>query len=283
MKTFKKIVNEIKDTTELTHVVEVYEQVAASKMQKIRNDILTSREFFEGLVKLSKDVGADFEGLVSAARGISTTEAAVFVSANAGLYGDIIARTFDLFLQYLDEHKVDAYVVGKVGEEMMRRTAPGKTYRPFEMSDEEIEEQQFNILAKNLAGYERITVFYGRFQSIVSQESQAATISGEILSEYQGNKKATQQMLEGKKLKYLYEPDVAAVSNFFGKEIMTATFEAMLRESQLAKYGSRLMHLDMAINKIEEQLGDQNDQKLKIRKRMQEKKQRASLGGILFR
>ena len=244
MKTYKLMTSEIINTKEIGHIIEVYEEVAATKMQRIRADILVSRDFFDGLMKVSEDVGLDLENLkLEKAR----REAAVFVSANTGLYGDIVSKTFSLFMDYLKDKDPDIFVIGKLGSEMLKKTLPGKRFETVEISDEKIEMDKFSAVNKVLMNYEKISVFYGRFGSIVNQYSHASVISGEIVKEYQKGK--TWDKRKNKtSLKYFYEPDVKKVSEFFGNEILTATFEAMLRESQLAKFGSRLMYLDMAID-----------------------------------
>jgi F0F1-type ATP synthase gamma subunit len=277
MKTFKKIREEIGNTYELGQMIQVYEEVAASKMQKIRSDIIIARDFFDGLMMLSEEVGVDLKNLKLDK---PKKEAVVLVSANVGLYGEIITKTFNDFVKYVSQKPAEVFVVGRLGKEMLERAFPGVKFSVIELSDEKIEPEKFTELAKSLMGYESITVFYGRFKSIVNQFSHSSTISGEIVKDFQ---KGDLINLKQKQLKYFYEPDVVKISEFFGNEILVATFEAMLRESQLAKFGSRLMHLDMATHKIEEKLVLQGVEKRKIKKRIMEKKQRQSLGGILFR
>jgi F0F1-type ATP synthase gamma subunit len=277
MKTFKKISDEIRDTHELGQMVQVYEEVAASKMQKIRGDIMVARDFFDGLMKISEEVGVDLENLKLDK---PKKEAVVLVSANAGLYGEIIGKTFNDFIAYISKPNIEIFIVGRLGKEMLEKAKPGTAFQMIELSDEKIEDDKFSVLAQKLMGFEAITVFYGRFKSIVNQLSHTSTISGEIIKDFQ---KGDIDKMEKKRLKYFYEPDVINISEFFGNEILVTTFGAMLRESQLAKFGSRLMHLDMATHKIEEKLMMQAVEKRKIRKRIMEKKQKQSLGGILFR
>lgn len=275
MKTFKQITREMADSSGLKKIIEVYEEVAATKMQAIRDETVIARQYYDGLVVVSQQIGADFARISEG----KAAKAAVFVSANAGLYGDIVSKTFSLFAGAVQKEEVDIYVVGSVGEDLMRTRMPGRAFKTFAMPDDVIEEAKFDVIARQLTGYKEIEVYYGRFNNLVNQESAVAKISGDLLGTYQtavGQKKNVKLILH-----YLYEPDVYEVSRFFGEEIMMAGMEQMFRESQLARYASRLMHLDAAITAIEEKLVAYGLEKLKVKKRLYDKKQRGIVVGIL--
>lgn len=277
MRSLKVIIKEIRDDEGLKRIVEVYEEIAAATMQKIRTDTLAARDYYQGLIKISQEIGADFAKISEG----KTKSAAVYVSANAGLYGDIVKKTFYLFLDYIKKSSVDIYVVGRVGKDLMARTAPAIKYKSFEMPDDVIDAAKFDLIAKNLTGYKDIIIFYGKFDSLVNQSAAASKISGDLLGTYQAAMAAKKDVK--RVLNYLYEPDVYTVSKFFGEEILMASVEQMFRESQLAKQASRLMHLDSAINQIDEKIGIQKSQRLKIKKMINDKKQRGIVTGILTR
>jgi len=280
MKTYKQLTEEKKDMQEMRGLVEVYEEIAAKKMQAVREAILSSRAFFEGLAKLSEDVGADFSQFLNRVDPGSThsVTAVVFISANEGLYGDIIERVFQAFLSFIKKDGVDVFVVGRVGAELMDSYAKGISYKKMEIGDDKIDEEEFSQVAKQLLPYKNIVVFYGRFQSIVNQEASSMTISGEMLQrlvpEYED---------VTKHMRYLYEPTLVDISNIFGNEIMASTLEASVRESQLAKFASRMMNLDVAMERIDEHLIKVGFERLKIHKRSLDKKQRQIISGVVVR
>lgn len=104
------------------------------------------------------------------------------------------------------------------------------------------------------------------------------TISGELLKQLiPGHEEAMKHM------RYLYEPTLVDISQIFGNEILASTFEASLREAQLAKFASRMMNLDLAMERIDEQLQKVGFEKLKVRKRGLDKKQRQIISGVVVR
>ncbi len=275
MRTYKSVIDEGKDTFELKNIIEVYEETAAIKMQKIREEILMSREYYRSLGKLADEVGSDLQVVAAGAY----QDAAVFLSANAGMYGDIIGKTFNLFLDFIKKNLVDLYVVGKEGEEMMRNYAPDFKFITLYLSDDTIEEDALGIVIKRLLEYRKVFLFYGKFQNIATQSAETMRVSPELLPKTEKN----WQELKKKRLDYLYEPSVEAVSAVFAKEILSALMAQVFAEAQLAKFGSRLMFLDESLEKIDDRLADVLIEKRSLKKKLMDRKQNTMISGIMAR
>lgn len=274
MQTLKNLNQDQKSLVEMKGLVEIYEEIAAGHMQKIRADIVTSREFYDGLAKLSEEVGADFTNL----RVVSNKPTVVvFISANAGMFGDIVNKIFFQFVEFVRGNPYDVLVVGKWGEEMMREFAPDIVHKYVELADDKVDLEVLSHLMYDLFAYGKIIVYYGKFDSVVNQTPTSATISGQMLPANRPKK------VENKSLRFLYEPTLERISEVFGNEIYASVFEQTLRESQLAKYASRLMHLDSALDRIDDTITDVVGAKRRVRKRLNDKKQLAIAIGFRAR
>lgn len=273
MRNIKTLQADSQTYTELKGLIEVYEEMAAAKMQKIRTEILTSRAFYEGLAKLSDEIGADFRNTSKK----NNKAIAVFISANAGLYGDILEDMFRQFIEFVRSNPVEACVVGSWGADRMRLQAPEISYRYENIGDDTIDIETLSRLMGSLSSYGKIIVFYGKFNSIVNQSAASATISGELLPQ-KDDKTLTQRQLH-----FLYEPSVPDISEVFTNEIMASLFEQSIRESQLAKQASRLMHLDTAMDRVDENIKTVYAEKKKATKRTMDKKQLATTTSALIR
>jgi len=267
MKTYKEISADKKGTLELKGLIEIYEEIAAAKMQQIRSAILDSREYFDGLAKMSDEVGSDLD----VGPDHKKRHAVVFLSADAGLFGDIIDKILVDFLSFVEKNKADVFIAGKLGVELMHSYAPRIKYQYFELSDDKINMEEFGEVVKKLLEYQKISVFYGKFVSIVIQNSSVSTMSGKSLEEFE--KSEDEKEKEIKQRHYIYEPSLEAISEKFGNEILTSVFEQTVRESQLAKYASRLMHLDFALENVDERLKTIHSDRRRIKKRINGKKQ----------
>ena len=274
MKSFKYLISESKNLEEIKGFIEVYEELAASNMQKVRKLILSAREFFENLEKLSAEVGSDVNSIIKSGKKI----AAVFVSSNGGLYGEIIDRTFQFFLEFVKKNEAEVYVVGRLGATLMKTLAPGIPFQVFECSDDTILRGDFDLILRRLFPYSRIVVFYGKFYNIAVQHPYVSDISGEFLS-----KSPDTQDLSKIRFRYLYEPSLFRVSEFFAGEILSSSLEQILRESQLAKHASRLMQLDQTLEVINTNLDKLKNQKRQLGKKISGKKQNSMISGIIAR
>ena len=56
-------------------------------------------------------------------------------------------------------------------------------------------------------------------------------------------------------IKFIFEPSLEEVFNFFDAEIVASLLQQTFHESRLAKLASRLLLLDRSIVKVEEALG----------------------------
>ncbi len=276
MSAIKDIINETKEVMEFRGLIEVYEEIAAGKMRKVKKNIIISRDFYEGLGRLSIEVGSDFN---SALEKEKPEEAIVFVSANAGLYGDIIEQTFKAFFDYIREHKGKLFVVGKIGVHLMHQYAKSFDFEEMEFPDDKVENLPIADIIGKLINFRKITVFYGKFHNLVIQKPNVSTFSGSLFPQTVDELK----LLAKKRMTYLYEPTVYSVSDLFTKEIASGILEQMLLESQLSKLASRVMHLDRAIDKTRENLQKLALKKRKAKKQMLEKKQNTTMAGIIVR
>lgn len=274
MRSYKSLLSDTANLLEIKGMVEVYEELAAGKMQKIRKFILSNRDFFESLEKLSDEVGSDFESVVAAEK--KTT--AVFVSANTGLYGEIIDKTFRQFLDFIAQNETEVYVIGKLGESLMQSLAPRVAYRSLPFSDDEILPEEFDSLLATLFPYKKIIVFYGKFYNIAIQRPFVSRLTGEVLTRSQNPDEFAKI-----RFRYLYEPSLLSVSEVFAGEILTSMLDAILRESQLAKQASRLMQLDQTIENIDLNLTKITAEKRSLRKKSLNRKQNSMISGIISR
>ena len=276
MKSYLSLINEINTLVQIRSMSELYEEHAALHLSRIREDIIHSRDFFEKLGQLAIEVGTD-----NIAASSSTTEpqATILITANEGLFGDIIEHTFRLFLAYISTHTTDVFVVGTMGKQMMHDFAPTTPYSSIALSDTHIDEATFTKTFTMLFPYRTVNIFYGKFQSIATQQAVMSTITGDMGTE----SIKVPQARSTKQLMYLYEPSLEAVAGLFGREINASVFSQILQESQLAKHASRMMHLDAAIQRMDETLGSLAKQKRSSLKKIAERKQQSRLAGLFAR
>ena len=267
--TRKQIVDQTRDLQGLKGLVETYEEVAALRMQAIREAVLKSREFLDGLSRVFADAKSNGSTISTLNR--NGRSVAVFASANTGLYGDIINKTYDLFMEFVQKRKADAVVIGKLGVKLIAERNPELLYNYFDFSDAGLDLSNLSMIMRYLLQFERIYVFAGQYRSLVSQEPTVTSISGD---------EATAGLPAREKNLYLFEPSIAEVLRMFEQEIMTTLFSQSMHEGQLAKFASRLFHLDQSAENIDNSLGSLRITARKMAHNLNAKKQLNTISGI---
>ncbi len=248
MKTLRSIRDELADLGLLQAMVEVYGEVALERMNRVRQGVLYSRWFLEQLESIFSQARASYEHKLAEEKrlGVSPKKkvtmlshngltVAVLIAAKTRLYGDIIRKTYELFIEDVKKGS-EATIIGSVGVAMFKEEMGNKPYTEFELPDDRIDTPAFNEILKHLVQYEEIHVYYGKYKNVITQVPSVYTVSATTLG------RAEAQPYEP----YLFEPSLEAVLAFFEREIFATLFDQTVRESQLAKFAARMVAMDRA-------------------------------------
>ena len=264
MSTLRTIEQDIDDLTYIDTVMETYESVAAIYMRRTKKSIVENRVFYDGLRNTYDEVSYAYQQELAAIKEkhslfpiafwktLTTRmrrgrEVAVWLSANTGLYGDVVQKTFNMFLEHITSTKTDVIIVGKRGKLLFDERMPHVRYVYRDLPDTMTNMENLTSLTELFSRYKRIHVFYGKFESFVSQIPNS-TVLGEIQQTQTTN---TQELPRIKPVtQYLFEPSLKEVAHFFETEIIASLFQQITEESRLAKLAARMYQLDAATEHI---------------------------------
>lgn len=278
MLTKKLLDNEIENLVGLNDMVKSYEEIAASRIRRTRDSVLRNRTFVTEIQQIYEQVIFSYknqvESLMKSKKGKDPKKFSfinkngktlyIFISANTGLYGNLIKRTFDLFLKTPKDSEYDIAIIGKLGLTLWNESKLKQKYYYFDFPDQNVDEKVLEEILKFIITYQKTIVFYGEFQNFIKQNATFSDISGNALTEKVINQQA---------VKFFFEPSLEKILEFFEKQIFASIFEQTVRESQLAKIASRLTSLDTASENIDKQLINMTNQKNRITRSSQNKKQ----------
>ncbi|MBL7078037.1 F0F1 ATP synthase subunit gamma [Candidatus Shapirobacteria bacterium] len=274
MKTSAQVRAEIEWLRGLSELVMAYEEVAAVRMKKIRNEVLQNREFTTGLNQIYQRLKFTYKKEAEKYKlkqNISKNgkTARVFLSANAGFYGPIIQKTFQLFAADLKKEKSDAVIVGRVGRYLFSQAGIKKT-EPlyFDFPDGSFDRQGLKEIADQLLPYEAVVVYHGQYQNIAVQNPLASSISGDQLGPEAG---------EPARASWIFEPSFSSLLSFFESEIFVSLFAHSMYESHLSKFACRMITLDEAAENINKGIAVSLFEKERLRHKQSSKKQLEAL------
>ena len=246
----KKIREEITSLQGVHSLVQTYEEIAAIRMQRVKASVLNNRDFLASLFEIYRHVKFSYQKelvqtkAVPAVKKLGTVH--VLLSANTGLYGDIIHRTFDLFIKGIEGKvsDIDIVVVGKVGLRMfeaVRGNLGVSSYKYFDLPDSTSDPSDFVEIVSYISEYEAVVVYHGQFESILTQKAMKEELSGDL---------PESEIPAAGGADYIFEPSLGKIVGFFESEILASIFEQSLYESSLGKYAARMINLDRAVVNI---------------------------------
>ena len=277
MVTKKEVAKEEDFLGTLRGIVETYEEIAATRMGRIRSSVLESRDFLLEINAIFQQVKSSYKDKISVImkkkrikdpskltfikRNGKTLY--VFVSANTGFYGEIIRKTYGLLVDSLKKESGDVVILGKLGAEIFKADKISAPLTYFDYPDDKIDNDALKKIVEYMIQYEKVLVFYEQFDNVVSQTPIMTNISGDPLSWENA----------GPTTKYFFEPSLEKVMEFFEKEIFGSIFKQTILESELAKFAARMVALDLASDDIKKKLKQTVFQKNRIKHQENNKRQ----------
>lgn len=283
----KDIEAQIQNLELIQALARAYAEISSTRMKNIRTQVLSNRGFLGAIDEIFKEVRASYRRevmklakkkggknkLTFLAHNGKTV--AVFISANTGLYGDLIQRTFGLFMDEVSRQNVEATIIGRLGLSLFLEAAPNRPYTFFDFPDYGVEKERLGDIIRHLVQYEEIHAYYGKYESIVKQVPSVFNISAET-----AELTSTENIPE-EKVKYLFEPTLEEILAFFETQMFGSLMEATLTESQLAKYAARMLAMDAATQNVKDRLTRVRLDRLRVIHALTNRKQLNSLSATL--
>ncbi len=287
------IVGEIEQLKNFRVISQTYQEVAAMRMRRTKDQVLRNREFLSGLSEVFSRVKLSYEDKlreILEAKGISDEEqqnsyigrmnftqkngrdVIVFVSANTGLYGDIIRKVFNYFSKHVDS-SVDVAILGSLGKVLFQERFPGRDFLYYDLSDGNPDPEEVYKIMAEIGEYENILLFHGKFKNILEQEPVQSSVTGESV--------AMEVKEDTRRVYCIFEPSLEEVFEFFESEIKKSLFEHALYESSLSKYTSRMVSLDRAATNASKKLDKLRLKQLLLKHREAEKEKNTLLSGVI--
>lgn len=282
MLTPKQVKKELEKNLALQGLTETYEDVAVSRMQTIRHDVLQTRQFLEGVSEIyaiAKTAYLKQLALVLSRRKREKQlefirrnhkTLTVLISGNHSLLGNIILQTFKTYQGVINQVESDHVILGKIGSYLAESAKPPLVFKQFDFDDYAINDADILPVVEYISKYEKIIVVYPRFISVLRQIPQVDDISGGVVIE---------QTLQTQK-NYFFEPTSRDVMAYFEGQIIGTLFRQKMLEAMLARYAARLTIMDSANQTVKKIVAENERLKVVTDRREANKKMLNSFSGL---
>lgn len=269
MQNTKIIAEEIDNVTAIKLLAEAFEEVSVIRMQRVRGNVLQTREYLEKLSEVFVDVKSTYKKEIAtyiknkksflkkkSVANFSTfakngKTVVVLLSANSKFYGSITERVYSLFINTIRNKEFDIVIVGRLGKEMYdgREGVSGGGSRPytyFHIPDLDFNATDLAPVIDVVLQYEHVQVFYGKFYNMITQLPTSSSVSGDqaLIEDSAG------QNMQRKETQFHFEPTLENVLNLFESQVFTALFKQTVHEAELARLASRITAMESALSSI---------------------------------
>ena len=252
----RDIKKNIDDLSNMKSVVNAYEEIASMKMRDIRGNVLQNRDFIAELANIYRQITVSYKTQIltllqqkkakkNARLSLkiqNNKTACVYFSANSGLFGHILRKTYHEFIAYVETHNAEPVIIGAFGKRLFETQYPGKSFVYYTLAENTNYDELLKHLTETLLSYENVIVFYSQFQNMSSQKITMLDMSGE---EKETQEKAAHPVY------YFFEPSLEKILDFFEHEIFASILEQTFTESDLSRFASRIISLDAARENID--------------------------------
>ena len=290
-----KLAEELNLAQSLQILATAYEEISVMKMRIARDSVLHTRDFLSALSEVFINVKSSYlkkqknehnkgkdstDVLQFSTHKTNGQKVFVLLSATNKLYGDIVYKTFQLFKNSLQKpEEVAIVIVGKTGKEMYTAAFPQKKYTYFDLPDIVPNVETLKPIISYILQYEHVTIFYGRFVNVVTQEAIASSISGdEPLKNAEEN--GDTHILDQQKYGFIFEPSLETLLNFFETQIFSSLFKQTIAEEELARLASRIKAMEQAIVFINTRIDGLTTAQRRAKRQMENAKQLERVAGI---
>lgn len=283
--------------TSIHEFMSTYQELAALQMQRVRDSILQTRRYMDGLSDVFIDVRQSHYQKIKEMldRNKKANQAAlsgkkqhlslstlkkngkslvILISPDSKFSGDITRKVFSAFKDYLHSNDREVALVGTIGERMFTQAFPGKSYQEFNIPEKMVNFNELIPLIKYAIAYEQVDIFYSRFYSLINQEPVKNNVTGDTSFFEQT------QAVEREKRNFLFEPPLQEMLEFFEIQVFSSLIRQALHESYLANLGSRIITLDAATQNITAENAKLNRALVTAERHLSNRKQRERIAGM---
>lgn len=287
----KIIAENLEALNSLKDLAESYEEIAVIRMQKIKNSVLKARDFLAELSDVFVDLKSSYnrevrELILKRKKGdrsilpllqTNGKTLMVYLASNGRLYGSVTQKTYRLFIANLkktDQNATDILIIGTAGKEMYENSGIGRPFTFFDIPDVGVDLAHIKGLMQKFLQYDRVHVYYGKFDNVVNQTPIGTSITGDNIFE--------SEVIEAvnREDKFIFEPALEKIFYFFETQIIANLFSQTLLENQLARHASRVNAMEEALIHIEEESKKLLAAKNQLKHQLQNKKQLETISGL---
>ncbi len=240
MPAIREIIEVLNEDVSLNLVAQTYSEVAVAKLQRIRGRIERNRSFVLNLEQIYYLVRAAAPRAADPRKDKKGT-ASLLLTSNYRFYGSLEEDLIKLYAAHTPEFPTDRIVIGRMAAEYLK--AIGYRYPSDQVlfGDDLPTSDELSTLMSKISNYQRVFVYYPRFQSVLVQQPTFMDITGTQMEAKTAENKGAKQAFY-----YIFEPEVDQMLRFVDVQMIMLLLEQAFLEAELARTAARLITMEQA-------------------------------------
>ncbi|MBA3679302.1 F0F1 ATP synthase subunit gamma [Candidatus Saccharibacteria bacterium] len=240
MKQSAQLLAEHKDIVAIENTTHIFENVASIRIRQIKEQVLSSRQFFNRLWMIYTGLRLDKDSRVLAQ---NRREVRVLVSANVNLVGSVDAALLKQALTDFNSTTTDLIVIGAHGEHMLLEQGIVPKYS-FALPDI-TKSLQIDEIVGVLQQYEAPIIYYPNFISLGDQQIVHFALIEAVRNLSEAERKERPEGLLSPD-EYIFEPSPQEFVDYVESMILGTVLTEVILEASLAQFASRFSAMNMA-------------------------------------
>lgn len=256
--TIKEIDSAIEEGQSLKQIAQAYSEIANLKIKKIRAEVERNRIFFQEISKVYSLIKK-----LAAKRKINILKpkktVSIALTSNHRFYGQINSDLLEFFIATTARLDTDRIILGKMGIDAVKAQPADCNFQAVILKEDQPDTDELKMLVDLLKNYNQVLVFYSSMKSLLIQSPTVTDITATSTPDLQDNPD---------NLRFIFEPDLPKILEFFDSQIITLLLEATFLESELSRTASRFISMDSAESAANKFIGEHRVLKVYAKRNM---------------
>ena len=265
MISYKDINDNINSINTIKDISSVFEKIASIKINQIRQDVSSKKEFFNSIwdIYINLKAGDYKDNKTLQNKGKINKTVYVVISSNSGLIGDMNNKIINLLKKEIkNKDRYDVFVIGDKGKRILELENI-KYVKNYTFKDN-VDDEFTKTILDDIGNYKTITVLYEEYLSLQKQNAKMKNLS------IDADEISEEDIIRQEE--YIFEPSYKDVLNYFESIMKGQMFAQILYESLLSQYASRMVAMSTAntkattvynnkmieLNKVKRKIKDEN-------------------------
>lgn len=240
--TIERLKNKYRSLTTLHSITGAYSDVSSFKIKTLKKSYDQNILFYEQVTQIyhSIRISAMFKrarkNKVVSDRPLQPKTLHVALTSNKRFYGSLNKDIMDRVNERIMKTRDNRMIIGLTGIDFVRTLNDRAPYESLVFQADQPTQGEIMGLMNAFKSYDRVFVYYPKFVNMLTQSVARIDITYS----------PTSSVLPRHEIKYIFEPELPKILEFFKDQIRSILFSRVILETELARTAKRLVSMDSA-------------------------------------